>query len=143
MVKEARFRPAISANAYVDAPNRALLIGSYSPGPSAEKATARRRSRRFILRLRRERTVEFSQRHPSIGVLLPAAVGVFCSTTDIRRSIGPTSWRNDLLVSAAPSEGGARFRGGSSGERGRGDNGSRPRVGRARRMLMRAAEVIE
>jgi len=31
MVNEARFRPAISANAYVDAPNRALLIGSYSP----------------------------------------------------------------------------------------------------------------
>jgi hypothetical protein len=77
MVKEARFRPAISANAYVDAPNRALLIGSYSPGPSAEKAAARRRSRRFILRLRRERTVEFSQRHPSIGVLLPPAVDVF------------------------------------------------------------------
>ena len=108
MVNEARFRPAISANAYVDAPNRALLIGSYSPGPSAEKAAARRRSRRFILRLRRERAVELSQRHPSIGVLLPPAVGVFCSTTDIRRSIGPTSWRKDLLVSAAPSEGGAR-----------------------------------
>src|SRR5437868_5719138 len=107
MVNEARFRPAINANAYVDTPNRALLIGPYSPGPSAEKATARRRSRRFILRLRRERTVEFSQRHPSIGVLLPAAVGVFCSITDIRRRIGPTSWRNDLLVSAAPSEGGA------------------------------------
>src|SRR5437660_5626711 len=108
MVKEARFRPAISANAYVDAPNRALLIGSYSPGPSAEKAAARRRSRRFILRLRRERAVELSQRHPSIGVLSPPAVGVFCSTTDIRRSIGPTSWRKDLLVNAAPSEGGAR-----------------------------------
>ena len=30
MVNEARFRPAISANAYVDVPNRALLIGSYS-----------------------------------------------------------------------------------------------------------------
>src|SRR5205807_7497623 len=108
MVKEARFRPAINANASVDAPNRALLIGSYSPGPSAEKAAARRRSRRFILRLRRERAVELSQRHPSIGVLLPPAVGVFCSTTDIRRSIGPTSWRKGLLVSAAPSEGVAR-----------------------------------
>src|SRR5205814_650461 len=24
---------------------------------------------------------------------LPPALGVFCSTTDIRRSIGPTSWR--------------------------------------------------
>src|ERR1700704_5538306 len=106
MVKKARFRPAISADAYVDAPNRALL--SYSPGPSAEKAAARRRSRRFILRLRRERAVELSQRHPSIGVLSPPAVGVFCSTTDIRRSIGPTSWRKDLLVNAAPSEGGAR-----------------------------------
>src|SRR5438874_9098484 len=106
MVNEARFRPAISANAYVDAPNRALPIGSYSPGPSAEKAAARRRSRRFILRLRREPAVELSQRHPSIGVLLPPAVGVFCSTTDIRRSIGPTSWRKDLLVSAAPSKGG-------------------------------------
>src|SRR3977135_435159 len=58
MVNEARFRPAISANTYVDAPNRALLIGSYSPGPSAEKAAARRRSRLFILRLRRERTGE-------------------------------------------------------------------------------------
>ena len=88
MVNEARFRPAISANAYVDTPNRALLIGPYSPGPSAEKAAAMRRSRRFILRLRRERAVEVSQRHPSIGVLLPPAVGVFCSTTDIRRSIG-------------------------------------------------------
>ena len=119
MVNEARFRPAISANAYADAPNRALLIGSYSPGPSAEKAAARRRSRRFILRLRRERAVELSLRHPSIGVLLPPAVGVFCSTTDIRRSIGPTSWRKDLLVSAAPSEGGP-IRGGSSGERGEG-----------------------
>src|SRR5438552_13620886 len=108
MVKEARFRPAISANAYVDAPNRALLIGSYSPGPSAEKATARRRWRRFILRLRRERTVEPSQRHPSIGVLLPPAVGLFCSTTDIRCSIGRISWRKGLLVSAAPSEGGCR-----------------------------------
>src|SRR2546423_14824389 len=75
MVNEARFRPAISANAYADAPNRAFLIGSYSPGRSAEKAAARRRSRRFILRLRRERTVELSQRHPSIGVMFPPAVG--------------------------------------------------------------------
>jgi len=65
--------------------------------------------------------------------MFPPAVGVFCSTTDIRRSIGPTSWRKDLLVSAAPSEGGRPIRGGSSGERGRGDNGGRPRVGRARR----------
>jgi hypothetical protein len=143
MVKKARFRPAISADAYVDAPNRALLIGSYSPGQSAEKAAARRRSRRFILRLRRERTVELSQRHPSIGVMLPPAAGVFLLDNDIRRSIGPTSWRTGLLVSAAPSEGGRPIRGGSSGERGRGDNGSRPRVGRARRMLMRADEVIE
>src|SRR5437588_3709824 len=102
MVKEARLRPAISANAYVGAPNRALLIGSYSPGPSAEKAAARRRSRRFILRLRRERAVELSQRHPSIGVVSPLAVGVFCSTTDIRCSIGPTSWRKDLLLNPTP-----------------------------------------
>jgi hypothetical protein len=75
--------------------------------------------------------------------MLPPAAGVFLLDNDIRRSIGPTSWRTGLLVSAAPSEGGRPIRGGSSGERGRGDNGSRPRVGRARRMLMRADEVIE
>ena len=108
MVNEARFRPAISADAYVDAPNRALLIGSYSPGQSAEKAAARRRSRRFILRLRRERTVELSQRHPSIGVLSPPAVGVFCSTTDMRRSIGRHRGKKVYWSAQRPPKGVAR-----------------------------------
>jgi hypothetical protein len=50
---------------------------------SARIAAIRHRWRRLILRLRCERCVDVSRRHPSMGTLLPAARCILCCRADM------------------------------------------------------------